>query len=117
MSTVPLPMTCLLSVTVEKPLINPPVVREPCEETLTSMRLTVRLRACQQFRSDVEAISTILYPNDAGEHGRSTPKAGVPLFVSAGSILRTYEHEHGHEDHFADHVCIHTNDTHPRHAT
>ena len=45
-----------------------------------------------KFRSDVEAISTILYPNDAGEHGRLLRLKQEYLFVSAGlqSILHTY---------------------------
>ena len=50
-----------------------------------------------KFRSDVEAISTILYPNDAGEHGRMLRLKQEYLFVSAGlqTILRTYEREFG----------------------
>ena len=90
---------------------------EPCEEDfdLDAFNAGDYARA-NKFRSDVEAISTILYPNDAGEHGRILRLKQEYLFVSAGlqSILRTYEHEHGRDwDHFADHVCIHTNDTHP----
>ena len=72
--------------------------------------------AAMKFRTDVEAISTILYPNDAGEHGRILRLKQEYLFVSAGlqSILRTYEDEWG--DAWEDlpcHVAIHTNDTHP----
>ena len=69
-----------------------------------------------KFRSDVEAISTILYPNDAGQHGRILRIKQEYLFVSAGlqTILRTYEHEYGPDwKHFPDHVALHTNDTHP----
>ena len=46
-----------------------------------------------KFRSDVEAISQILYPNDAGEHGRLLRLKQEYLFVSAGlqTILRDYE--------------------------
>ncbi len=69
-----------------------------------------------KFRSDVEAISTILYPNDAGEHGRMLRLKQEYLFVSAGlqTILRTYEHEYGSDwENLGKHVCIHTNDTHP----
>ena len=69
-----------------------------------------------KFRSDVEAISTILYPNDAGEHGRMLRLKQEYLFVSAGlqTILRTYEREFGADwEHLGEHVCIHTNDTHP----
>ena len=69
-----------------------------------------------KFRSDVEAISTILYPNDSGEHGRILRLKQEYLFVSAGlqTILRAYKDKYGEDwEHFADHVCIHTNDTHP----
>lgn len=69
-----------------------------------------------KFRSDVEAISTILYPNDAGEHGRMLRLKQEYLFVSAGlqTILRTYEREFGADwEHLGEHVCVHTNDTHP----
>ena len=69
-----------------------------------------------KFRSDVEAISTILYPNDAGEHGRMLRLKQEYLFVSAGlqTILRTYEREFGADwEHLGEHVSIHTNDTHP----
>ena len=69
-----------------------------------------------KFRSDVEAISTILYPNDAGEHGRMLRLKQEYLFVSAGlqTILRTYEREFGPDwENLGKHVSIHTNDTHP----
>ncbi|MCR8908308.1 glycogen/starch/alpha-glucan phosphorylase [Thermophilibacter sp. ET337] len=69
-----------------------------------------------KFRSDVEAISTILYPNDAGEHGRMLRLKQEYLFVSAGlqTILRTYEREFGQDwANLGKRVSIHTNDTHP----
>ena len=69
-----------------------------------------------KFRTDVEAISTILYPNDSGEHGRILRLKQEYLFVSAGlqSILRTFKHEHGDDwASFPDYIAIHTNDTHP----
>lgn len=69
-----------------------------------------------KFRSDVEAISTILYPNDSGEHGRMLRLKQEYLFVSAGlqTILRTYERDFGDDwERLGDHVSIHTNDTHP----
>ncbi len=70
-----------------------------------------------KFRSDVEAISQILYPNDAGEHGRLLRLKQEYLFVSAGlqTILRDYKKKYG-DDNWEDlgkHVSIHTNDTHP----
>ena len=70
-----------------------------------------------KFRADVEAISTILYPADAGEHGKLLRLKQEYLFVSAGlqTILRTYERDHGKDnwENLGKHVCIHTNDTHP----
>lgn len=69
-----------------------------------------------RFQSDVEAISQILYPNDAGEHGRLLRLKQEYLFVSAGlqTILRSYEKRHGADwKHLPNYVAIHTNDTHP----
>ena len=73
-----------------------------------------------KFRSDVEAISTILYPADAGEHGRILRLKQEYLFVCAGlqTILRSFEkkmHKNPQltwED-LPKYVAIHTNDTHP----
>lgn len=70
-----------------------------------------------RFRTDVEAISSILYPNDAGEHGRILRLKQEYLFVSAGvqSIIRTFKKENGEDawDKFPELIAIHTNDTHP----
>ena len=69
-----------------------------------------------KFRTDIEAITTILYPNDSGEHGKILRLKQEYLFVSAGlqTILRTYEREYGPDwEHLGEHVCVHTNDTHP----
>lgn len=70
-----------------------------------------------RFRSDAQAISTILYPNDAGEHGRILRLKQEYLFVSAGlqTILRSYEKEYGSDawEDLGKHVAVHTNDTHP----
>ena len=69
-----------------------------------------------KFRSDVEAISQILYPNDSGEHGRILRLKQEYLFVSAGlqTILRSYEKKHGPDwENLGKHVSVHTNDTHP----
>ena len=69
-----------------------------------------------KFKSDVEAISQILYPNDSGEHGRILRLKQEYLFVSAGlqSILRAFEKEYGTDwEKLPEHVSIHTNDTHP----
>ena len=70
-----------------------------------------------KFRTDAEAISEILYPNDAGEHGRILRLKQEYLFVSAGinSIIRNFKYDHTGADWktFPDLVSIHTNDTHP----
>lgn len=74
-----------------------------------------------KFRTDVEAISTILYPNDAGEHGRILRLKQEYLFVAAGigSIMRTFKRENTRADStvdwdmFPELIAIHTNDTHP----
>ena len=67
-------------------------------------------------RAEAEAISAILYPNDAGEHGRLLRLKQEYLFVSAGlsSVLDTFRAEHGNDwKRLPDYVAIHTNDTHP----
>ena len=70
-----------------------------------------------KFRTDIEAISTILYPNDSGEHGRLLRLKQEYLLVAAGlqTILSSYKKEYGEDawDQFPDRVAIHTNDTHP----
>lgn len=66
--------------------------------------------------AEAEAISAILYPADAGEHGKILRLKQEYLFVAAGinSILRTFENEHGQDwKKLPDYVAIHTNDTHP----
>lgn len=80
-----------------------------------------RYADASKFRTDVEAISTILYPNDAGEHGRILRLKQEYLFVAAGigSIMRTFKRENTRADGtvdwsvFPDLIAIHTNDTHP----
>ena len=67
-------------------------------------------------RAEAEAISAILYPNDAGEHGRLLRLKQEYLFVSAGiySLLDTFEKEHSENwELLPQFVAIHTNDTHP----
>lgn len=67
-------------------------------------------------RAEAEAISAILYPNDAGEHGRLLRLKQEYLFVSAGiySLLDTFEKEHDENwELLPQFVAIHTNDTHP----
>ena len=70
----------------------------------------------ESARAEAEAISAILYPNDAGEHGRLLRLKQEYLFVSAGiaSLIDTFEKEHGTDyTQLPKYVAIHTNDTHP----
>ncbi len=70
----------------------------------------------QAHRAEAEAISAILYPNDAGEHGRLLRLKQEYLFVAAGinSVLDTFRKEHGTDWKLLPrYVAIHTNDTHP----
>lgn len=67
-------------------------------------------------RANAEAISAILYPNDAGEHGRLLRLKQEYLFVAAGirTLLDTFAREHGKAwNELPRYVAIHTNDTHP----
>lgn len=67
-------------------------------------------------RANAEAISAILYPNDAGEHGRLLRLKQEYLFVAAGihTLLDTFRREHGSAwSELPRYVAIHTNDTHP----
>ena len=67
-------------------------------------------------RANAEAISAILYPNDAGEHGRLLRLKQEYLFVAAGisTLLDTFRAEHGNSwSELPRYVAIHTNDTHP----
>ena len=68
-------------------------------------------------RSDIEAITWILYPQDTGPAGRSLRLKQEYFFVSAGiqSILRQYKRVYGAAAlmQLPEHVCIQINDTHP----
>ena len=67
-------------------------------------------------RAKAQAISAILYPNDAGEHGRLLRLKQEYLFTAAGinSVLGTFRAEHGSDWKLLPrYVAIHTNDTHP----
>ena len=68
-------------------------------------------------RTDVEAISEVLYPNDTTEQGRKLRLKQEYLMVAAGiaNIVRDYKRDYpqaGWKE-FPEHVAIHTNDTHP----
>ena len=69
-----------------------------------------------KFRSDVEAITAVLYPSDSADPGKILRLKQEYMFVAAGidNILRTYEKEYGQDwENFPKRVAIQTNDTHP----
>ncbi|MEG0309571.1 MAG: glycogen/starch/alpha-glucan phosphorylase [Eubacterium sp.] len=73
------------------------------------------LKAMQR-KSEAEAISQILYPNDNGFEGKQLRLKQEYFFVCAGlkRIVRRYKKfNHGSLDGFSDKICIHINDTHP----
>ena len=68
-------------------------------------------------RSEAEAITCILYPEDGQPSGRILRIKQEYLMVCAGiaSIIRTYEASYGNDawSEMPEHVSIHINDTHP----
>lgn len=68
-------------------------------------------------RSEAEAISCILYPDDTTDAGKTLRLKQEYFFVCAGLtyILRKYKMKYGDDKwaEFPDHVSLHTNDTHP----
>jgi len=67
--------------------------------------------------NNIEAINCILYPDDSLGAGRRLRLTQEYFFSAAGiaSIIRQYKKTYGKNafNEFADHVAIHTNDTHP----
>ncbi len=68
-----------------------------------------------QYRSDAEAISSILYPDDSGPSGRELRLKQEYFLVSAGiqSILRHQKKSGMRIQNLNKKVAIHINDTHP----
>ncbi len=69
-----------------------------------------------KFRSDVEAITSLLYPNDNSDAGKILRLKQEYMFVAAGiaNIVRTFKREYGNDlKKLPELVSIHTNDTHP----
>ncbi|MDR1604125.1 MAG: glycogen/starch/alpha-glucan phosphorylase [Gracilibacteraceae bacterium] len=67
-------------------------------------------------RSEAEAISYILYPEDSNDAGRELRLKQEYFFVAAGlaSIVRRYRKVYGPNwNDFTNHVAVHINDTHP----
>ncbi len=71
-------------------------------------------------RMEVEAITTILYPDDSTEAGKALRLKQEYFFTSAGlqNIVSKYKLDHGTDEweKFPERVAIHTNDTHPAFA-
>lgn len=69
------------------------------------------------FKSEVEAISYILYPDDSSRAGRELRLKQEYFFVAAGlgSIVRSYKKKNNCSSlqNFSRRVSIHINDTHP----
>ena len=67
------------------------------------------------YRSEVEAISYILYPEDSSRAGQELRLKQEYFFVAAGlgSIIRRYKKKGGKLKEFSKRIAIHINDTHP----
>ena len=90
---------------------------EPCDECF-DMEAFNRgdYSGAVKYRSDIEAITYILYPSDSGDPGRILRLKQEYLFVAAGlaNILTVYKENYGSDwKNFPDRVAIQINDTHP----
>jgi len=67
------------------------------------------------YKSEVEAISYILYPDDSSQAGRELRLKQEYFFVAAGlkAIVRRYKKNNHPLREFASRVAVHINDTHP----
>ena len=90
---------------------------EPCEENFDMDAFNRGDYAgAIKHRADVEAITSILYPNDNASPGKVLRLKQEYMFVCAGiaDIVKTFKKEHpGEWERFPELVAIHTNDTHP----
>ena len=90
---------------------------EPCEERFDMDAFNRGDYAgAVKYRAGVEAITSILYPNDNADPGKVLRLKQEYMFVSAGiaDIMRTFKSDYGTDwKRFPDLVAIHTNDTHP----
>ncbi len=73
--------------------------------------------AAMKERCDIDAMTSILYPDDSNGMGRKLRLRQEYLLVAAGieNIIRDYKSRYGTDewDKFPDRVSIHINDTHP----
>ncbi|MEW6662302.1 MAG: glycogen/starch/alpha-glucan phosphorylase [Bacillota bacterium] len=67
------------------------------------------------YKSEVEAISYILYPDDSSQAGRELRLKQEYFFVAAGltAIVRRYKKNNHSLKELASRVAVHINDTHP----
>ncbi|MFA6809124.1 MAG: glycogen/starch/alpha-glucan phosphorylase, partial [Eubacteriales bacterium] len=67
------------------------------------------------YRSEVEAISYILYPEDTSQAGKELRLKQQYFFVAAGieAIVRRYKKKNGTLKDFSKKIAVHINDTHP----
>ena len=90
---------------------------EPCEERFDMDAFNRGDYAgAVKYRAGVEAITSILYPNDNADPGKVLRLKQEYMFVSAGiaDIMRTFKSDYGTDwKRFPDLVAIHTHDTHP----
>ncbi len=90
---------------------------EPCEERFDMDAFNKGDYAgAVKYRAGVEAITSILYPNDNADPGKVLRLKQEYLFVSAGiaDIIKSFKEDYGTDwKRFPDLVAIHTNDTHP----
>ncbi|WP_433743965.1 glycogen/starch/alpha-glucan phosphorylase [Falsibacillus pallidus] len=68
-----------------------------------------------KYKRETEAITEFLYPDDAHDEGKILRLKQQYFLVSASlsAIIKQYLERKGTMKEFADHVCIHINDTHP----
>ncbi len=73
------------------------------------------IRRLLEYKTSVETISEILYPDDRYEEGRMLRLVQEYFLVSAGiqSIVRHVKKKHGSVEDLGRRVAIHINDTHP----
>ncbi len=73
--------------------------------------------AAMRERCEIDAMTSILYPDDADGMGRKLRLRQEYLLVAGGigNIIRDYKERYGNNewDQFPDRVSIHINDTHP----
>lgn len=90
---------------------------EPVEEVLDLAAFNRGEYAnAMKHRSDVDALSCILYPDDSYREGKILRLKQEYFFVSAGlqSILKDFKNEYGTNwAKFPECIAVHINDTHP----